>query len=260
MVDVGARGRCLRPRLARAGARRGPRAWHRRAARYADLRDPDVAQAPLPRDRGRECDGPADRLGRAPGGRLHPRGVPLPRGADHPCRRDALPRAPGGHRLPGRQRARPAAAAQRERLPAVRRLAATPLRHRRAAQRGVGPRLLVPPALDVGGPVAARRQLPAAVRPGLAPFPDRARHRVHRLAGRHRPRARRPLTLRHHLHLLRAARHRGRRPVRPARRRVRQRLLRDGGLAPSPQRLAHVRRPDGLGRPGPVGGLPTWPT
>ena len=140
---------------------------------------------------GEQRDGSADRLGRAPGGRLHPRGVPLPRRADHPRGRHPLPRAPGGHRLPGRQRARPAPAAQRGRLPAVRRLAAPPLRHRRAAQRGVGARLLVAPALDLGGPVAARRQLPAAVRPGLAPLPDRARHRLHRLAGRHRPRARR---------------------------------------------------------------------
>ena len=66
----------------------------------------------------------------------------------------------------------------------------------------------------------------------------------------------RPSTVRHHLHLLRAARHRGRRPVRAARHRLRQRLLRDGGLTRAPQRLADVRRPDGLGRPRTVGRLP----
>ena len=43
----------LRPGLARAGARRGARARDRRHPRHADLRDPDVAQAPLSRDRGR---------------------------------------------------------------------------------------------------------------------------------------------------------------------------------------------------------------
>ena len=43
----------LRPRLARAGPRRGARARHRGHPRHADLRDPDVAQAPLSRDRGR---------------------------------------------------------------------------------------------------------------------------------------------------------------------------------------------------------------
>ena len=162
---------------------------------------------------------------------------------------------PGDHRLPGRQRARPATAPQRERLPAVRRLAASALRHGRASQRGVGPRLLVAPALDLGGPVAARRQLPAAVRPRLAPLPDRAGHRVHRLAGRHRARPRGPLALRDHLHLLRTARHRGRRPVRATRHRLRQRLLRDGVLARAPQRLADVCRTDGLGRPWAVGRL-----
>ena len=39
----------------------------------------------------------------------------------------------------------------------------------------------------LGRPVAPGRQLPAAVRPGLADVPGAADHRVHRLAGRHRP-------------------------------------------------------------------------
>ena len=60
----------------------------------------------------------------------------------------------------------------------------------RDAQRGVGPGLLVAPAQHLGRPVDARRQLPAAVRPCLAPVPGQADHRVHRLAGRHRPRVR----------------------------------------------------------------------
>ncbi len=45
------------------------------------------------------------------------------------------------------------------------------LRHGRGAQRGVGPRLLVPQAQHLVRPVAPRRQLPAAVRPGLAHLP-----------------------------------------------------------------------------------------
>ena len=39
--------------------------------------------------------------------------------------------------------------------------------------------------------MAAGGQLPAPVRPGVASLPGRAGHRVHRLAGRHRPRRRR---------------------------------------------------------------------
>jgi beta-galactosidase len=62
-----------------------------------------------------------------------------------------------------------------------------------------------------------------------------------------------PSQVRDDLHLLRAARHRGRRPVRAARRRLWQRLLRDGVLARASQRARHVGRPDGLGRPRAVG-------
>ena len=40
------------PGLARAGARRRARAGHRGDPRNSDVRDPDVAQAPLPGDRG----------------------------------------------------------------------------------------------------------------------------------------------------------------------------------------------------------------
>ena len=191
VVDLGAGGRASSTSTGSSRSSTRPRAGHRgRSSGRRRTRSRCGSSAATPRSPAR-APRAADRLGRAPGGRLHPCGVPLPRRADHPRGRHPLPRAPGGHRLPGRQRARPAAAAQRGRLPAVRRLAAPPLRHGRAAQRGVGPRLLVAPALDLGGPVAARRQLPAAVRPRLAPLPDRAGHRVHRLAGRHRPRARR---------------------------------------------------------------------
>ena len=68
---------------------------------------------------------------------------------------------------------------------------------------GVGAGLLVAPAVHVGRPVDAGRQRPAAVRPGLARLPGDADHRVHRLAGRHRPRVRPAGPVRHHLHLLR---------------------------------------------------------
>ena len=73
------------------------------------------------------------------------------------------------------------------------------------------------------------RQHPAAVRPGLAALPGRADHRVHRLAGRHRPRVRPRRPVRHHLHRLRAAGGRRRRAHRAPRRDRRQPLLRDAG-------------------------------
>ena len=73
------------------------------------------------------------------------------------------------------------------------------------------------------------RQLPAAVRPGLAEVPGEADHRVHRLAGRHRPRVRPARPVRHHLHRLRAADRRRRQPDPGARRHGRQPVLRDAG-------------------------------
>ena len=48
-----------------------------------------MADPPLPGDRRRDGDGQRDRLGRPPGGRLHARGLPLPRRAGHPRRSSA---------------------------------------------------------------------------------------------------------------------------------------------------------------------------
>ncbi len=245
------------------GARRRPRARHRRHPRHPDLRHPDVADAAATR--------------RSPARRR-----PAPRSAGAPARRSTSPtrrtastpsgssaqvvgrhaRPPGGHRLPGRQRARPAPAPQPRRLPAVHRLAAPPLRDGRAAQRGVGARLLVAPALPVGRPVAAGRQRPAAVRPGLASLPGRAGHRVHRLAGRHRPRGhRRP---RQFVTTCISYEQPGVDDVE---------LCRAGldvasgnayyemaGLARAPERPPTLDRPDGLGRPRPLGACATSPT
>ena len=84
-------------------------------------------RSPARRDRA------ADAVGRPPGGRLHPPRLPLPRRAGHPHDRRPLRRAPGRHRLPGRQRARPAALPQPRRVPALRRRAPAPLRRRRGA-------------------------------------------------------------------------------------------------------------------------------
>ena len=206
LVDLGAGERTVRPRLAAAGPGRRPRARHRGRARHADLRRAAVAGPAVPGDRRRARDRAAHPLGRPAGGRLHPPGVPVPRRAGHPADRRPVRRPPGGHRLPGRQRAGQRAAPQPRRLPALRRPPAAHVRRRGDAQPRVGPGLLVAPAVHLGRPVDAGRQRPAAVRPRLAPLPGRADHRVHRLAGRHRPRVRPARPVRHHLHLLRAPR------------------------------------------------------
>ena len=117
------------------------------------------------------------------------------------------------------------------RVPAVRRPPRAHVRRRRDPQPRVGSRVLVAPAVHVGGPVDPGRQRAAAVRPGVATVPGVAHHGDDRLAGQGRPEAgpRRPVG--HHVHRLRPTGPRGRRArVRP-RRDQRQRLLRDAGLA-----------------------------
>jgi beta-galactosidase len=89
-----------------AGAGRRPRARHLRHPRHPDLRRTAVAGPAVPGDRRRAAHRAAHRLGRPAGGRLHPPRVPLPRRAGHPEGRRPVRRPPGGHRLPGRQRAR----------------------------------------------------------------------------------------------------------------------------------------------------------
>ncbi len=153
-------------------------------------------------------------VGRPAGDRLHPPGVPVPRRAGHPQDLAPVRRPPGRHRLPGRQRAGHRAAAQPRRLPAVRRRTAPDLRRRRDAERGVGPGLLVAPADHLGGPVDAGRQLAAAVRPGLAGFQAKLTTEfIAWQAGIVREYARTG-PVRHHLHRLRAAGGRRRRPDR----------------------------------------------
>ena len=81
------------------------------------------------------------------------------------------------------------------------------VRRRRDPQPRMGPGLLVAPPVHLGRPVDARTATPSrsTTSPGGA-FQARPDHRVHRLAGRHRPRVRPPRPVRHHLHLLRPAR------------------------------------------------------
>ena len=95
-------------------------------------------------------------MGRAPGGRLLPPGVPLPRRAGHPRGRRPLRRPPGRHRLSGRQRARDAALPQPGVIPALRRPAQGAVRRRRDPEPGVGAHVLVAPAERLVGPVDAR--------------------------------------------------------------------------------------------------------
>ena len=103
------------------------------------------------------------------------------------------------------------------------------VRRRRDPQPRVGPGVLVAPAVDMGRPVDAGRQRPAPVRRRVAGVPGPPGHRVHRLAGRHRPRVRPARAVRHHLHLLQAPRGGGRRADRPPRHRLRQPVLRHAG-------------------------------
>ena len=163
----------------------GGRVRHRRDPRHADLRDPAVAAAPLPRAERRDRHRQAVRVGHAPRDRRHPRRVPLP------CRAGGAqdPRAPcvasGHHRLPGRQRARRLGDPQPRRLRAVPRPPADPLRHGRGHQRGVGPDLLVAPPVGPGAtsggptPTSCRSTTSPGVssRPSCSPSTCRGRPR-----------------------------------------------------------------------------------
>ena len=189
-----------------AGPRRRPPTRHRRHPRHPDVRRPAVAGPPLPGDRRRDRNRPADPWGARqeidfthPAFRFHAERVIrkiIARYADHP--------AVIGFQVdnePGNELFHNHGVFQRF---------VDHLRHTygdvETPQRGVGPGLLVAPAQHLGRPVAPGRQLAAAVRPRLAYVPGPADHRVHRLAGRHRPRVRPRRPVRHHLHLLRAAR------------------------------------------------------
>ena len=187
LVDLGAGERPLRPRLAPARPRRRPRTRHLRRPRHTDVRRTAVAGPPVPGDHRRAAHRRAHRLGRPSGGRLHPPRLPVPRRAGHPQDRRPVCRPPRGHRLPGRQRTGQRTPPQPRRLPALHRPPARQVRRRRDPQPRVGPGLLVAPAVDVGRPVDPGRQRPAAVRRRLAGVPGTPGHRVHRLAGRHRP-------------------------------------------------------------------------
>ena len=219
---------------------------------------PHVAGAPVPGGRGRAPDGPADGLGRPAGDGHHAPGVPVPRRARPHEDRRAVQGPPRGRRVPGGQRARAAPAAQPRGVPAVRRPPAAHLRRRRDPQPGVGPRLLVAPAVHVGGPVDPRRQRPAPVRPGVAPLPGVADHRDHRLAGEGRARVR-PRRTSSSPPASPTTGPRWRTPTSPSRPRrdQRERLLRDAGLAGPPE---HDTRRPSTGRPTAPGRCTRWAT
>ena len=217
LVHLGAGERPVRPRLAAAGPGRRPRARHLGRPGHADLRRPAVAGAAVPGDRRRD----------ARTGQRIAWGARQEVDFTHPAFRfhaerviraiiDPVRRPPRRHRIPGGQRAGQRAAAQPRRLPALRRPPAADLRRRGDPEPRMGPGLLVAPAVHLGGSVDAGRQRPAAVRPGLAPVPGRADHRVHRLAGRHRAGVRPRRPVRDHLHRLRPAGDRRRRADRRA--------------------------------------------
>ena len=144
--------------------------------------DPDLA--------GEERHRRAPSLGEAPGGRHHASAVPSARGGRHPGDRREVRRPSGDHRLPGRQRARPVPAAQPARVRRVPALARGPLRGCRDAQPRVGAHVLVAAHPQLGRALATRWQHLAAVPARVAPLPGRDRHRLHRVAGRHRARVR----------------------------------------------------------------------
>ena len=128
--------------------------------------------------------------------------------AERVIRQDHRPirRPSRGDRVPGRQRAGQRDLLQPQRFPAVRRPSApagTATVEEINEQWGLtywSHRLSTWADLWTPG-----REPATPVRPGLAALPGSAHHRVHRLAGGHRPgiRPRRPV--RHHLHLLRTA-------------------------------------------------------
>ena len=140
---------------------------------------------------GERRDRAAHRLGRPPGGRLHPPRVPVPRRAGHPQDRRPVRRPPGGHRLPGRQRARAASSAT---TTASSSASSTTCAHTygdvETLNREWGlvywsHRLST--WADLWTPDGnAQPQYDLAWRR----VPGRPDHRVHRLAGRHRPRVR----------------------------------------------------------------------
>ena len=93
------------------------------------------------------------------------------------------------------------------------------------------------------GPVDARRQHAAPVRPRVAAVPGRPHDRVHRLAGRHRARVRPTRPVRHDVHRLPAAGRRRRGARRGARPHRGQPVLRDAG---PPRRAPRARARDAV--------------
>ena len=162
-------------------------------------------------------------MGRAPGGRLLPPGVPVPRRAGHP--RGDLPATPTTPRSSAtRSTTSPGmrAVPQPRGLPAVRRPAQGPVRRRRDPEPGVGLTYWSHRLSDWSDLWTPDGNIAAAVRPRLAALPGRPHDRVHRLAGRHRPRVRATGPVRHHVHRLPAAGDRRRGARRGARRHRRQ--------------------------------------
>ena len=152
-------------------------------------------------------------VGRPAGDRLHPPGVPVPRRAGHPRDRRPVRRPPCGHRLPGRQRARAACCSTTTASSSASSTscATATATSRPSTRRGASSTGRTGSATwaDLWTPDGnAQPQYDLAWRR----VPGRADHRVHRLAGRHRPRVRPRRPVRHHLHRLRAAGRRRRRP------------------------------------------------
>ena len=137
---------------------------------------------------GERATGQRHRMGRSAGGRLHPPRVPVPRRAGHPRRSWAdtpsTPRSSASRwtTSPGIELLHNHGVFQRFVDHLRRRYGDVETLNQR-----VGAGLLVAPPVDLGRPVDAGRQRPAAVRPRVAPIPGPPDHRVHRLAGRHRP-------------------------------------------------------------------------
>ena len=200
VVDVGAAGRRVRPRLAAARARWCARPRHLGGARHADLRRPAVAAGDGSRPRGRAGDRGAPSLGLAPGGRHHAPAVPPLRGARHPGDRRALRDHPAviGFQVdnePGSFRSTTSGVSTGSCA------AEAAVRRCRDAQPRVGAHLLV--ASDRGWTSSGcRMATTAAVRPRVAPLPGRAHHRLHRVAGSHRARVLERRPVRDDLHLV----------------------------------------------------------
>ena len=186
VVDVGARGRALRARMARSRCSTAPT---RAASRSSSARRPTRCRrgwcASTRRSRPSAAPGGAIPYGHRQDGDYRPPGVPLARGADHAQGRRPLRRPPGGDRLPGRQRARHGAVPQPRRLRGLRRQAArraTATSRRSTSEWGLV--VLVAPDRALGRAVAAGRQHRALLRPRVAPLPVGAHDGLHRRAGR----------------------------------------------------------------------------